>query len=191
VDQKEAVTMTHDARPQKVLFVCVENCNRSQMAEAFARMYGAGQVEAYSAGCHPAECVHAKAIAAMKELGYDMQQHYPKGRDYLLLVISPEKGQPLVARYRDPSLLRAAIPQSDLISQLPKVPFIGELSYSDIVRIICQQGRWLSRPERILADQLNEYLEMKLATRPRRNSLEQNSSLFERDQENPLSVRSP
>jgi arsenate reductase len=71
--------MTHDARPQKVLFVCVENCNRSQMAEAFARMYGAGQIEAYSAGCHPAECVHAKAIAAMKELGYDMQQHFPKG----------------------------------------------------------------------------------------------------------------
>lgn len=71
--------MTHDARPKRVLFVCVENCNRSQMAEAFARMYGAGQVEASSAGCHPAECVHAKAIAAMKELDYDMHQHFPKG----------------------------------------------------------------------------------------------------------------
>jgi arsenate reductase (thioredoxin) len=71
--------MTHDERPKRVLFVCVENCNRSQMAEAFARMYGAGQVEAYSAGCHPAECVHPKAIAALKELGYDMQQHFPKG----------------------------------------------------------------------------------------------------------------
>ena len=71
--------MTHDARPKKVLFVCVENCNRSQMAEAFARMYGAGQVEACSAGCHPAESVHPKAVAAMKELGYDMHQHFPKG----------------------------------------------------------------------------------------------------------------
>jgi arsenate reductase (thioredoxin) len=65
--------------PKQVLFICVENCNRSQIAEAFARMYGAGQVEAFSAGCHPAECVHPKAIAAMKELGYDMRQHFPKG----------------------------------------------------------------------------------------------------------------
>ena len=71
--------MNHDERPKRVLFVCVENCNRSQMAEAFARMFGSGNVEAFSAGCHPAECVHAKAIAAMKELGYDMRQHYPKG----------------------------------------------------------------------------------------------------------------
>ena len=71
--------MTHDERLKQVLFVCVENCNRSQMAEAFARLYGAGQIEAYSVGCHPAECVHPKAIAGMKELGYDMQQHIPKG----------------------------------------------------------------------------------------------------------------
>jgi arsenate reductase len=77
--QERVETMTHDERPKRVLFVCVENCNRSQMAEAFARMYGAGQVEAYSAGCHPAEGVHPKAIAAMKELGYDMHQHFPKG----------------------------------------------------------------------------------------------------------------
>lgn len=71
--------MKHDERPKQVLFVCVENCNRSQMAEAFARILGEGQVEAYSAGCHPAESVHPKAIAAMKELGYDMRQHFPKG----------------------------------------------------------------------------------------------------------------
>ena len=71
--------MTHDERPKRVLFVCVENCNRSQMAEAFAHTFSDGQVEAYSAGCHPAGCVHPKAITAMKELGYDMRQHYPKG----------------------------------------------------------------------------------------------------------------
>lgn len=71
--------MTHDEPPKRVLFVCVENCNRSQMAEAFARIFGEDQIEAYSAGCHPAECVHPKAIAAMLELGYDMRQHFPKG----------------------------------------------------------------------------------------------------------------
>lgn len=70
--------MKHDGKPKRILFVCVENCNRSQMAEAFARIYGDGQIKAYSAGCHPAECVHPKAISAMKELGYDMRQHFPK-----------------------------------------------------------------------------------------------------------------
>lgn len=67
-----------DAQPKRVLFVCHENCNRSQMAEAFANMYGAGVVEAHSAGCCPAETVHPKAIAAMHELGYDLRQHFPK-----------------------------------------------------------------------------------------------------------------
>jgi protein-tyrosine-phosphatase len=49
---------------QRVLFVCVENCNRSEMAEALARQYGAGQSVAFSAGCRPAASVHPKAIAA-------------------------------------------------------------------------------------------------------------------------------
>lgn len=70
--------MTDAERPKRVLFICNENCNRSQMAEAFARMYGGGWVEAYSAGCRPAEAVHPKAIAAMRELGYDLTHHRPK-----------------------------------------------------------------------------------------------------------------
>ena len=65
-------------RSRRVLFVCVENCNRSQMAEALARLYGAGQVEAFSAGCRPAASVHPKAVAAMRELGYDLTRHQPK-----------------------------------------------------------------------------------------------------------------
>ena len=102
-----------------------------------------------------------------------------KRRDYLLLVISPEKGQTLVARYRDPVRLRAAIPHSDLIPRLPRLPFIGELSYTDIVHILRKKQRWLSRPERILVDQLNEYLDMKVATRPRKNSQEQHTAFFQ------------
>jgi protein-tyrosine-phosphatase len=56
----------------------VENCNRSQMAEALAGMYGAGQVEAFSAGCRPAASVHPKAVAAMRELGYALTRHRAK-----------------------------------------------------------------------------------------------------------------
>jgi protein-tyrosine-phosphatase len=57
---------------KRVLFVCVENSNRSQMAEAFARLHGAGRVEAASAGSRPSGRVNPKAVEAMKELGYDL-----------------------------------------------------------------------------------------------------------------------
>ena len=65
----------------KVLFVCVENSNRSQMAEAFARMHGAGKVEAFSAGSRPSGVVNPKAIAAMKQRGYDLTSHRSTGLD--------------------------------------------------------------------------------------------------------------
>ncbi len=64
--------------PKRVLFVCVENSCRGQMAEAFARMYGAGQVEAYSAGSQPSGQVNPNAITFMKELGYDLSRHSSK-----------------------------------------------------------------------------------------------------------------
>jgi arsenate reductase (thioredoxin) len=59
----------------RVLFVCVENSNRSQMAEAFARMHGAGVIEPWSAGSRPSGVVNPRAIAAMRELGYDLTSH--------------------------------------------------------------------------------------------------------------------
>jgi len=62
-----------------VLFVCVENSNRSQMAEAFARIHGEGRVEAASAGSKPSGRVNPKAVEAMKELGYDLTAHASKG----------------------------------------------------------------------------------------------------------------
>ncbi len=66
---------------KKVLFVCVENSNRSQMAQAFAKMHGNGKVEAYSAGSRPSGKVNPKAIEAMKELGYDLTTHSSKSLD--------------------------------------------------------------------------------------------------------------
>lgn len=66
---------------KRVLFVCVENSNRSQMAEAFARIHGGENVEAYSAGSRPSGVVNPKATAAMRELGYDLSQHGSKSLD--------------------------------------------------------------------------------------------------------------
>ena len=64
--------------PLRLLFVCVENSNRSQMAEAFARLLGGEQVDAHSAGSRPSGKVNPKAIAAMGELGYDLARHRSK-----------------------------------------------------------------------------------------------------------------
>lgn len=63
---------------KKLLFVCVENSNRSQMSQAFASIHGGSSVEAYSAGSKPSGIVNPKAIAAMKELGYDLSKHDSK-----------------------------------------------------------------------------------------------------------------
>lgn len=61
-----------------LLFVCVENSNRSQMAQAFAILHGGDGVQAYSAGSRPSGKVNPKAMAAMKELGYDLSTHQSK-----------------------------------------------------------------------------------------------------------------
>lgn len=63
---------------KKILFVCIENSNRSQMAEAFAKVLGKDVVEAYSAGSMPSGNINPKAVAYMKELGYDLSSHHPK-----------------------------------------------------------------------------------------------------------------
>ena len=63
---------------KRLLFVCVENSNRSQMAEAFARIHGGERVEAYSAGSRPSGAINPKAIESMKEIGYDLSQHQSK-----------------------------------------------------------------------------------------------------------------
>jgi arsenate reductase (thioredoxin) len=66
---------------KRVLFVCVENSNRSQMAEAFARMLGGEAVEAISAGSRPSGRINPKAIRFMDELGYDLSAHASKSLD--------------------------------------------------------------------------------------------------------------
>lgn len=68
---------------KRVVFVCVENSNRSQMAEAFARIHGTGKVEACSAGSRPSGRVNPKAVEAMKEIGYDLMTHHSKSLDEL------------------------------------------------------------------------------------------------------------
>jgi arsenate reductase len=64
---------------RRLLFVCVENSNRSQMAESFARLHGGERVESYSAGSRPSGRVNPRAIEFMAERGYDLTRHRSKG----------------------------------------------------------------------------------------------------------------
>ncbi|MBP9098046.1 MAG: arsenate reductase ArsC [Ferruginibacter sp.] len=66
---------------KKILFVCIENSNRSQMSQSFAFIHGGDEIEAFSAGSKPSGIVNPKAIAAMKELGYDLSKHDSKSLD--------------------------------------------------------------------------------------------------------------
>jgi arsenate reductase len=64
-----------------VLFVCVENSNRSQMAEAFARIHCRDRIRACSAGSRPSGRVNPRAIEFMREVGYDLTAHASKSLD--------------------------------------------------------------------------------------------------------------
>jgi len=63
---------------KNVLFVCVENSCRSQIAEAFGKMLGADIMNTYSSGSAPSGVVNPKAIASMNEAGYDLSAHDSK-----------------------------------------------------------------------------------------------------------------
>jgi protein-tyrosine-phosphatase len=63
---------------RRVLFVCVENAGRSQMAVAFARKYGRGKVEAESAGTMPANEVNPVVVQVMREKGINLSANKPK-----------------------------------------------------------------------------------------------------------------
>lgn len=67
--------MTYKA---SVLFVCVHNAGRSQMAAGFLKEYAGDRIEVRSAGTDPGEKVNPSAVAAMAELGIDISENFPK-----------------------------------------------------------------------------------------------------------------
>ncbi|WP_427006955.1 arsenate reductase ArsC [Pseudarthrobacter sp. H2] len=69
---------TETTRKPSVLFVCVHNAGRSQMAAAFLTTLAQGGIEVRSAGSQPADKVNPAAVAAMAEVGIDMSAEIPK-----------------------------------------------------------------------------------------------------------------
>ncbi len=78
--------MTVAKEKPKVVFVCVENAGRSQMAQGFAEAFGKGKVEVYSAGSRPSSQINPLAIEVMKERGIDLFGRKPKGLNDLPLI---------------------------------------------------------------------------------------------------------
>jgi arsenate reductase (thioredoxin) len=71
-------TASHDARRPQVLFVCVHNAGRSQMAAALLDHHADGRVEVRSAGSTPADEINPAVRAAMAEIGIDLDGAHPK-----------------------------------------------------------------------------------------------------------------
>jgi protein-tyrosine-phosphatase len=63
----------------KIVFICVENARRSQMAQGFAEALGQGKIEVYSAGSRPSSSIDPMVIEVMKEKGIDLLGKRPKG----------------------------------------------------------------------------------------------------------------
>ena len=71
------------APKKRVLFVCIGNACRSQMAEGFATAYGSDVLVAASAGLAPASGVHPVTVRAMEEKNIDLKDHFPKALRHL------------------------------------------------------------------------------------------------------------
>jgi hypothetical protein len=85
-------------------------------------------------------------------------------RDFVLVLISPKPQTHLVEQYRDPLHLRQAIPHGHLLNSLPRMPFVGQLSYKKVIDILSTRNRLMTHSEQILVMQLCEYLRYKIAS---------------------------
>lgn len=104
------------------MFLCTGNSCRSQMAEGFAREYGKGIVEAYSAGLMPAG-VHPRAAAVMKEAGIDISSQKSKAIDPSLLnqmdvIVSLCGHADAVCPATPPSIRRIHMPVDDPVGTI-------------------------------------------------------------------------
>ena len=74
-----------DATKPTIVFVCVKNGGKSQMAAALTRLHARDRIDVYSAGTHPGAKLNAASAASVEELGATFEGEYPKPLDADLL----------------------------------------------------------------------------------------------------------
>lgn len=79
-DMRSDIQPHGKGRPNRltILFVCIHNAGRSQMAASFTTKLGGGHIEASSAGSHPCHRIHSNVIEVMREVGVDLSKESPK-----------------------------------------------------------------------------------------------------------------
>ena len=117
------------AARKKVLFICVHNRARSQIAEGLCKQLLAHQYKAFSAGSEPAESVHPMAVACLAEIGIDISENRPKQiSDFnleefdLIISLCAEEQCPVLPagvekkswNLEDPSTVETATPEDQL-----------------------------------------------------------------------------
>jgi protein-tyrosine-phosphatase len=78
MDERTTLSGSANRELASILFLCVHNAGRSQMAAAFARQYGGHRVVVHSAGSDPAETLNPAVVEAMKEKGLDLSSQAPR-----------------------------------------------------------------------------------------------------------------
>lgn len=84
--------------------------------------------------------------------------------DFVMILLRPQRGHALVERYRDPAILRSAIPKAESLAGLPSQPFVGEVSFREVAAILEHNRRWFSRLERGLGNSLVQFLNARATT---------------------------
>lgn len=110
-------------------------------------------------GNFPSDQLIRNARVGLRENGwFDEERLFDLApRDFVLVLLTPNRGNPLVQEYKNPDRLRKAIPHGGRLSRLPRAPFIGELSYRCVIDVLAGQRRWFTRPEREMVDQLADF----------------------------------
>jgi len=116
-----------------------------------------------STDAYPADQLIRNARVGLQASGYyekDCLFEF-KPHDFVLILLTPSGRHPLVDEYRNETKFLNAIPKSDQLIDLPRRPFIGQLTYRQIESSLQKNCRWLNRAERSIARSLIDYLEFK------------------------------
>ena len=144
--------------------VFVEMKYGSKLSRATARNNGS---------VHPADQLIRNIRIGLRECGWfeDDALFQKARRDFVVLVCSPGPAEELVERYQNAEIVRKSLPESDRVSELPGSPFVGHISYQGIRGLLRTQRKWFQRSERMLIDDLSDYLDFKVEQlkRPHRN----------------------